>query len=584
MFTKNWELSARRYEVAVEEDFEIPLADGNVLVGVLYRPVTDEQVPLLVGFHPYNNEFQFGPIYPVGFGLQRGWMEAGDPYFFARRGYAHGVFNVRGTGKSTGTFQFMGRLEADDAAEAIQWLAARPWCTGNVGMFGVSYFSRLAIHVAMREPAALKAIFAPYGLTDIYRDLAYHGGILTYGFLVGWREKLDALRYESLHRQRVGDEAYRAGIAALLADDDVCAVPALRAALENPDSRHNAFLVDVLLNHLDSEFFAERRVDYRATSVPAFFGACWGIYGLQLTSAFRNWEQWKGPKKLMIGPAVYLDRPLYQLQYQSLRWFDHWLKGNDTGFMAEDPVELFVPGKGTWQSATEWPLPQTQWTPFYLHEDGLLSEHELWDFETSTGFADSPFKHGAATFLSPPLVENTELVGPAVFDGYISTTDTEALLFVSVFAVRADGTEEELSRGWLRSSQRELDSAGSEPWLPRHLHQRREPLTPGEVYSVQVALAPIARELKIGERVGVRIKLADDEQPMDPLRATAFGHIRREVAARLTVHHSPDRPSCLLLPVTAGNKIGTYLSGGKLEAPGPIPVAKIQRLKRTESE
>ncbi|HEY3752083.1 MAG TPA: CocE/NonD family hydrolase [Pseudonocardiaceae bacterium] len=579
MFGKNWELSARRFDVVVEEDFEVPLADGNVLVGRMFRPVTDEPVPLLVGFHPYNNEFQFGPIKPVGFGLQRGWMEAGDPYFFARRGYAHGVFNVRGTGKSSGEFQFMGPTEADDAAEAIGWLAGQSWCTGNVGLFGVSYFSRLAIHVAMREPPALKAIFAPYGLTDIYRDLAYHGGILSYGFLVGWREKLDALRYSSLVRDRVGEEAYRAGVAALLQDDDVCAVPPLKAALENPGSRHNAFLVDILLNAQDSEFFAQRRVDYRATSVPAFFGACWGIYGLQLTSAFRNWEKWRGPKKLMIGPALYLDRPLYQLQYHSLRWFDHWLLGNDTGFMDEDAVELFMPGLGAWQTATEWPLPETKWTPFYLHDEALLSEHELWDHETSTSFADSPFHRGNATFLSPKLMEKTDLLGPAVFEGHISTSDTEALLFVSMFVLRTDGTEEELSRGWLRASQRALDEEGSEPWLPRHLHASREPLTPGEVYAVKVALAPMAREVQIGERIGLRVKLADDEKPMDPLRATSFGHIHRQTAARLTVHHSPDRASCVLLPITAGNRIGTYLSDGVLEPPGPIPVAKIQGLK-----
>jgi hypothetical protein len=580
MFAKDWTLSERRYEVEVTEDFEIPLADGNALVGTVFRPVTDAPVPLLAGFHPYNNEFQFGPISPVGFGLQRGWMEAGDPYFFARRGYAHGVFNVRGTGKSTGSFQFMGPREADDATEAIEWLAAQEWCDGNVGLFGVSYFSRLAIHIAMREPAVLKAIFAPYGLTDIYRDLAYHGGILSYGFLSGWREKLDALRYESLHRQRVGEEAYRAGIAELLRDDDVCAVPALKAALENPDSRHNAFLVDVLLNTTDSEFFAERRVDYRATSIPAFFGACWGIYGLQLTSAFRNWDEWQGPKKLLVGPPVYLDRPLYQLQYQSLRWFDHWLKGNDTGFMEEPPIQLFVPGQDTWQAAEEWPLPQTRWTPFFLHDEHLLSEHELWDYETSTGFNDSPFHHGEARFLTPPLVENTELTGPAVFDGYISTTDTEALLFVSVFVVNREGTEVELSRGWLRASQRELDTERGLPWLPRHRHERREPLIPGEVYAVKIALAPMSHNVLAGERIGLRIKLADDETPMDPLRATAFGHIRRQVAAHLTVHHSPGRPSVVHLPVTAGNLSGTFLSGGQMEKPGPLPVAKFQRLKR----
>jgi predicted acyl esterase len=582
MFTTRWELPARRYDVVVEEDFEIPLADGNILVGTMFRPATDDPVPLLVGFHPYNNEFQFGPMRPVGFGLQRGWMEAGDPYFFARRGFAHGVFNVRGTGKSTGLFQFMGPREADDGAEAIAWLAEQTWCDGNIGLFGVSYFSRLAIHIAMREPAALKAIFAPYGLTDIYRDLAYHGGILTFGFLSGWREKLDALRYESIYRETHGDDAYREGIATLLRDDEVCAVPALSQALRNPGSPQNAFLVDVLLENLDSDFYRQRGVDYRATNVPAYFGACWGIYGLQLTSAFRNWDRWAGPKKLNIGPPVYLDRPLYQMQYQSLRWFDHWLLGHDTGFMDEDPVQLFRPGVGTWRSADEWPLPETQWTPFYLHDDALLSEHELWDHETSSGFEDSPFFHGDSTFLSPKLVEVTELTGPAVFEGYLSTTDTDALLFVSMFVVREDGSEEELTRGWLRASQRELDSEKGVRWLPQHRHQRREPLTPGEVFEVKVALAPMSRVLAAGERLGLRIKLADNERPMDPLRATAFGHVSRQTAARLTVHHSPDRPSCVYVPVVAGNINGTYFSGGVLEAPGPLPVAKFQKLKRED--
>jgi predicted acyl esterase len=579
MFGTDWALSPREYEVEFHDEVIVPLSDGVSLVGRIWRPVTDEPVPLLLGFHPYNLEFQTGPMRPVGFGLQRGWMESGDPNFYARRGYAHGVFNVRGTGKSGGLFDFMGPQEADDVVEAIEWLAAQDWCTGSVGMFGVSYLSRVAIQAAVRKPPSLKAIFAPYGLTDIYRDMAYHGGICTFGFLSGWREKVDGMRYESIFRRLYGEEAYDRALAEARQDEELLAVPQLREALENPTGPRNTFLADLLLERFDGEFFAGRRVAYDDTEVPAYFGACWGLFGLQLPASGRNFERWKGPKKLVIGPPYYLDRPLYQLQYESLRWFDHWLKGNDTGFMDEPPVRLFMSDTGEWKTAERWPLPETRWTPFYLHEDGLLSEHELWDWETSSGFEDSPFRHGDATFLTPTLIERTEVIGPAVLDLYASTTDTDLLVFASVFAVRTDGGEEELSRGWLRASQREPDEERSRPFEPRYRHAGREPLTPGETYRLRIPIGPIGRPLTPGERLGVRIKAADDEPRPDPLRATGYGHVSRQTSARITIHHSPERPSSLLVPVTSGNHIGTYLSEGRLEMPGPLPLAKIQALK-----
>ncbi len=558
----------------------MPLHDGLELVGTLYRPISEDPVPLLLGFHPYNNEFQSGNMRPVGFGLQRGWMESGDPTFFARRGYAHGIFNVRGTGKSGGLFDFMGRQEADDVVAAIEWLAGQPWCSGAVGMFGVSYFSRVALQAATREPPSLRAIFAPFGLTDVYRDLVYHGGILSYGFITGWRDKLDGLRYESIFRRLHGDDAFEKAIAEAREDDELMAVPPLREALEHPVGPRNSFLADALLERFDGQFFAERRVEYDRTSIPGYFGACWGLYGLQLPAAFRNFERWKGPKKLLIGPPYYLDRPLYQLAYESLRWFDHFLKGNDTGMLDEPAVRLFMTDSGGWKRAERWPLPETRFTPFYLHEEGLLSEHELWDWEHSTSFEDSPFLHGGVTFLTPALIERTEVMGPAVLELYVSTTDTDLLVFASIYVVRGDGSEEELSRGWLRASQREKDEERSRPWAPEYVHRKREPLLVDETYRLEVAIAPFGCPLLPGERLGLRLKAADDEPRPDPLRATGFGHVARQTAARVTVHHSVDRPSCLVLPVVAGNHIGTYLSEGRLEFPGPLPLAKIQRLKR----
>jgi predicted acyl esterase len=579
VFGRDWATSRRRFRVVVDRDVRIPLPDGAALVGDVFRPDTDRPVPVIAGFHPYNNEFQAVPMMPTGFSVQRGWLESGDPFFFARRGYAHGVFNVRGTGKSTGMYQAMGPLEARDGADAVQWLAGQPWCTGKVGLFGISYLAWLQIHVAMLAPPSLAAIFAPFGATDFYRDFLYHGGIFSWRFLSHWKDKFDGLRYESWYRERHGERAYADAIAAALGDDEIAAVPPIVAALADPRGA-NAFVTDVVLARTDSDWFAERRVDYARTDVPGYFGACWGLHGLHLPAAFRSFTRWQGPRKLVVGPALYLDRPFYQMHHEALRWFDHWLAGNDTGFLAEPSVRLFVPGTGEWKQAEDWPLPQTRWTEFYLHQGGLLCEHDTWPADRATSFEDSPFAHGQAVFRTPPLVETTEIIGPMVLRLFASTTDTDALFFVTVSAEDPGGAADELTRGWLRASQGATDPERSTPWLPYHRHDRREPVEPGEVRMYEIPIVPAACRLRPGQRLRVRIKAADDEPPTDMVRGTALGHVCRQNAALITIHHDEDHPSVLLVPVTDGNLLGTFVSGGVLATTADtVPAAKIARQK-----
>jgi hypothetical protein len=95
-------------------------------------------------------------------------MEAGDFNFYVRRGYVHVIANVRGSGKSEGLYECLGSGEIQDIYDAIEWLASQPWCDGNVGMFGLSYFGMVQKRVAALNPPHLKALFAMYGFTDIY--------------------------------------------------------------------------------------------------------------------------------------------------------------------------------------------------------------------------------------------------------------------------------------------------------------------------------------------------------------------------------------------------------------------------------
>jgi predicted acyl esterase len=261
---------------------------------------------------------------------------------------------------------------------------------------------------------------------------------------------------------------------------------------------------------------------------------------------------------------------MYQYQYESLRWFDYWMKGIENGILDDPPIKLFVVGTGEWKTTTEWPLPETMWTPFYLHSRGLLSEHEFWPNEGSTTFEDSYYNRESLVFRSPPLVENTEVIGPIVLNLYASTTGSEVLWFGSLLDVDPEGKETLLTRGWLRGSQRHVDTTLSKPWQPYHSHTKREPLVPGEIYEFNIEIKPYGILFKAGHQIGLRIKCVDDEKPTNHLHAGATGHLWRQTHSCVTVYHNADNPSHLLLPITKGNVIGTFMSGGKLLPPDAL--------------
>jgi len=563
MFGKNWRTSERKYSVRHDVDIAVPVSAGHKLDGDVFRPDAPGRFPAILCVHAYAKADQVAALMPVGFSHARGHMESGDPNFYARRGYAQILLNIRGTGKSGGAFGNLGASSIDDICEAVEWAAHQPWCDGNVAMFGASYFSLVAGLVAARNPKALKCIFAPFAWSDAYRDRYYQGGILNWGFSKIWFETLPETVFESGLWETWARERFDKAVLAALDDPEIRCVPFLVNVLKNPEQGGHRVILETLLRPFDGDYYHERSVSYaNKPKVPAYFGACWGVYGTHLPGAFRNFENWAGPTKLTIGPPLYLDRPMYQYAYESLRWFDHWMKGIDSGITSEPPISLFIDGTGEWKHAREWPLPETRWTEFYLHEGGLLSEHELWPAEAPSTFADSPFERGSLTFTTPQFVEATEICGPIVLALYGSTTSTDILWFVSLLEISPAGEERLLTRGWLRGSQRKLDPQRSTPWQPYHAHASRELLTPGEVYRFDIEVRPYGILMRPGARLALRIKCADDEKPQTALQAIALGHIARPDSTRVTVYHDADHPSCLLLPITRGNHIETFISGG----------------------
>ncbi len=565
MFSTKWQTSPRKYGISIERDVAIPVRDGVILDSDIFRPKAEGKFPALIAVHAYPKATQSMEMMPIGFSYARGFIEAGDFNFYVRRGYAFLIINITGTHKSGGIFGNIDPQSIQDVCQAIEWTAGQPWCDGNIGMTGVSHFSRVSKRVAALNPPHLKAIFSPYGWTDMYRDCYYHGGILNHGWIAHWiRNNSPFFRTKNTLREQWGDAKYAQAIEAALLDREISAVPYLGDALHNPDVGANSIVVDLIVNNLCNDFYKVRSVNFESTAIPAYFGGDWGIYGMHLPGDIRAFEHWKGPKKMTIGPPVYLDRPVYQFAYESLRWFDYWLKGINTEIMDEPPVNLFVVATDEWKTAAAWPLPETKWTPFYLHANGLLSEHEFWPNEGFTTYEDSPFQHGEAKFKTSLMVENTEICGPIVLNLYGSTTDTEVLWFVSLWHTDANGHETLLTRGWLRGSQRALDRNASTPWQPVHLHIQREPLEPHKIYEFNIEIRPYGILLKAGERIAIRIKSADDELANNSLEAVGIGHLSRKTGSHVTVHHNAEYPTHLMLPITKGNRIGTYISGGKL--------------------
>jgi hypothetical protein len=105
-------------------------------------------------------------------------------------------------------------------------------------------------------------------------------------------------------------------------------------------------------------------------------------------------------------------------------------------------------------------------------------------------------------------------------------------------------------------------------WEPIQTHEKREPLEPGKIYKLNIPIVPTARLFQAGERIAIRIKGADDEPALNSLQALARNHIRRPRPARITIHHDESHPSHFDLPITRGNIIGTFFSGGDISSFG----------------
>jgi len=545
------------YKLVVEKDVKIPLRDGTVLYGDIFRPegAAAERFPVIMNIGPYMKDKLWVPP-PDLEEKPNPYMnwECVNPLWWCPRGYALLRVDTRGSGKSPGKSDPSSYQESLDCYDCIEWVAKLPWCNGNVGTCGISYHAAFQWRVANLNPPSLKAIVPWEGRADQYRDQAYHGGIFAMGFIARWANNNTALHLLGKPRSY------------------------------NPDAFDNNLLWNYMRNDLDSEYWRKNSADWSKIKVPVFSAGNWGGSSMHLRGNTEGYLSARASKfrKLRVHTGSHY-HPFYaeEARIDQLRWFDYWLKGIDTGVTQEPPVKLEIRTGGSkkpyaFRFEDDWPIPRTQWTQYHLKidragsEDPKAVEGEL----TKTAPAKAakvsyqqsqPSRPGkmprGVSFETPPMAEDTEITGPIVLNIWVSSTGEDTDIFATLRNIGPDGNdvcevgqmEEPLAcvtKGWLRASHRKLDMEKSLPYRPYHAHDERLWLKPGEAVECQVEIWPTSMVFKKGHKIRL------DVSPADGVGTQHFTHFHADynAGAETTIHSGGDKPSYLLLPVIPEKK------------------------------
>lgn len=557
-------ISQPKYEIKAEKNIYVPVRDGTKLAINVFRPDAKGKFPALLAMSPYGKELQ--ELYLPPQPLERsiiwdGNTEAGDTREIVSRGYVHVVADIRGTGDSEGEYVGMhAPYEGEDGYDLVEWIAQQAWCSGNVGMIGYSYYGEMQLEVAIEQPPHLKAIFPTGVWLDMYRGMAYQGGvpcIFIYGLWDGrgGTSGLAPKKAVSAAMREIPEEEFKRRKAKLLNDPDIRAFPNLYHLANYPQK--NPLYFDLLINPYDGPFYWKRSVYQKLDriKIPAYIVGTWAHF----FGGRAHWQLFtalNAPKKIMMNPHGFPIRPWRDNLDVVIRWYDHWLKGIDTGIMDEPPIRMFVSGINQWCYAEEWPLPNIRPIRFYLRSwEELSSEPEVYQSEPDC-FLQQPLhvsdKRDSVKYLTPRMSEDMEIIGPAALYFYASIDQDDTNWIVKISDVDRDGSEQPLGTSYLKASHRAIDTSKSTPFQPFHPHTGSEPAIPNEIYEYGLELLPISHVFRIGHRL--KLEVFSMESPRD---AEMIMHFHPHLcSSRTTVHkiyRDKERQSYLLLSAIPKN-------------------------------
>jgi len=516
--------------VEVERGLLIPLADGTLLAGDLYRPAGGPAGPVLVSYYPYRHDDIIGSLFEqTRIGL-------------ARRGYATLFADMTGTGASEGSYaeSFDLPREGRDCAQIIEWAAGQPWCDGRTGAWGVSYGGMNALAAAACRPPHLRGIVAVYATTDMYADTIAPGGCPAMLGRYAWAAHMLALGLCPPTRQDPGGRWERTWRRRL-------------ARLENAPPHALTWQA-----HPErDEYWRSRVVDASAIEVPAMIIGGWA--DAYSDAMFRAFDDVRGAKRVVMGPWMHVLPHLSTVEPWDwvgamADWWDACMAPDAAAAAsaaAEPPVLYYSHGGGSgggsagggggWRAARQWPpagvstmrlfpaghrlenVPPAEPAVRDYRADPLVGlAAGIWDpFGTGSGWPEEQSGDDARSlaFTSDPLAEPLLIAGSPAADLQVSLpADDETNLVARLSMVGPDERSTLITSGWLRV--RPVGGGGA-----------------GAFKKITVPLCAAAFEVPAGSRVRLSVACAD------------FPHIWPTPAnPELSVATGPDAACELRLP------------------------------------
>jgi len=556
--------------------------DGLVLRADVFRPPDDGRYPVVLAYGPYAKGLGFEQGYPDAWNQMvakhpeilegssnryQAW-EVVDPERWVPNGYVCVRVDARGWGRSPGYIEPWSRREAKDLYDCIEWAAAQPWSTGKVGLLGISYYAINQWHVAAMKPPHLAAMIPWEGFADFYRDMNFHGGIAGDMKDVWYRRTISTVQH---------------GLGARAAKSEVTGE--LVAGPETlPDEELEAnrsdFPGEIREHPLFDDWHRERSGDLDEIEVPFLSSGNWGGSSLHLRGNVEGFvraasaQKWLEIHTREHWTEFYTDHGIDLQQ----RFFDRFLKGLEDRWPDEPRVRLrirTVDDGFVERGEDAWPIPRTAWTRRYLDADA----NAIVDGPPPTASASfDAIASDGVTFSTQPYETETEITGPVSAKLFVSSSTTDADLFLVLRVFAPDGEEvvfqgavdphTPVGHGWLRVSHRKLDAARSTPYRPYHAHDDERPLEPGEVVEVDVEIWPTSIIVPPGYRLALTVRGkdyewggADDVPEYSHFKGSKMRGVgiythtdpafrsSDVYAGTTTIHTGADHPSSLLLPV-----------------------------------
>ena len=576
-------MSAEKIEIRdgmkINWDTPISMDDGLVLRADVFRPLADGRYPALLSYGPYGKGLAFQEGYKTAWDIMarenpdalagstnqyQNW-EVVDPEKWVPDGYVCIRADSRGAGRSPGFLAHNNKRETRDFHLCIEWAAAQPWCSGKVGLNGISYYASNQWRVAASQPPHLAAICVWEGWNDAYRESHRHGGIAC-TFRKNWQE----MQVKTV-QHGVGERGKKHPVTGELA----CGPETLSEA-ELAGNREDMWLA-VLQRQTDSDWYRERSADLSRVTVPLLSASNWGGQGLHPRGNFEGYVGAASKQKWLEVHGGSHWAPFYTDYGVTLqkRFFDHFLKGANNGWDSQPAVQLQVrhPGEQFVERfENEWPIARTRWTRFYLDRAGMRLVSTPPAVEANLAY---DMMGEGATFSTPALEQAIEITGPIALKLFVSSSTVDADIFAVLRVFDPAGKEvvfqgaldphTPIAQGWLRASHRKLDATRSLPYRPYHSHDELQPLKPGEVVELDVEIWPTCIVVPRGYRIALTVRGKDYEYDGE---AAVLSNMKNPMkgcgpfihdddndrppavfGGKVTLHTGPSRQASVLLPV-----------------------------------